>query len=286
MLKQNGQIVLILILVMTVALGIGISVIQRSLSDISTSSKVEESSRAFSAAEAGIESAMDCPSCGATTIQLDNQSQANVSGGFLTPPVALNGTRQEPFEFPPLSREQTAHVWLADFNTDTNPPALQYSEPNLDIYWGSSTDKPYTDKAALEVSFVYYDGVTYKAEKWFYDPVVRTPANNFTSTPCTGYTLGSKTYWCYQNINFSSIPGYVEQMMISARLLYNSTSQPVTFHALGTCGWFCSIPPQARTIISIGKAGQTERKVKLFQVTNVAPPYYDYGLFSVGEITK
>src|SRR3989339_1641784 len=56
--RQAGQVILILILVMAVALAIGISVIQRSLSDISTSSKVEQSSRAFSAAEAGIEKAL------------------------------------------------------------------------------------------------------------------------------------------------------------------------------------------------------------------------------------
>ena len=44
-----ATIILILVLVMTVALAIGISVIQRSLSDISTATKVEQSSRAFSA---------------------------------------------------------------------------------------------------------------------------------------------------------------------------------------------------------------------------------------------
>ena len=56
--NERGQIILVLVLVITVALAIGISVVQRSLSDISTSTKVEESSRAFSAAEAGIERAL------------------------------------------------------------------------------------------------------------------------------------------------------------------------------------------------------------------------------------
>ena len=53
--NKKGQILLALILVMTVALAIGLSVIQKSLVDVSTSTKVEQSSMAFSAAEAGIE---------------------------------------------------------------------------------------------------------------------------------------------------------------------------------------------------------------------------------------
>ena len=56
--KEKGQIILILLLVMTVALGVGLTIVQRSLTDISTSTKVEQSSRAFSAAEAGIEKAL------------------------------------------------------------------------------------------------------------------------------------------------------------------------------------------------------------------------------------
>ncbi len=45
--NQKGQLILILILVMTVALSIGLSIVQKSLVDVSTSSKVEQSSRAF-----------------------------------------------------------------------------------------------------------------------------------------------------------------------------------------------------------------------------------------------
>ena len=59
--EQKGQVILILILVMTVGLAIGLSIVQKSLVDISTASKIEQSSRAYSAAEAGVERAFGRP---------------------------------------------------------------------------------------------------------------------------------------------------------------------------------------------------------------------------------
>src|SRR3989338_1010156 len=144
--NERGQVVLILVLVMTVALAIGISVIQRSLSDVSTSSKVEQSSRAFSAAEAGIENKL---SGGTGSINFtENSSTAEVTGGDLVPVVPAVGTRQVPLEYPPLAKEEVAHVWLA--NPDT---AAEFYKPltnDLDIYWGDP--KASSDKAALELT--------------------------------------------------------------------------------------------------------------------------------------
>ena len=53
--SQSGQIVIILLLLMLVILSIGLAVTQRTITNVSTSSQTEQSSRAFSAAEAGLE---------------------------------------------------------------------------------------------------------------------------------------------------------------------------------------------------------------------------------------
>src|SRR5258708_37498979 len=77
---QNGQIVVVLVLVMLVALTIGLAITLRSVSDVTTSTQTEQSSRAFSAAEAGIERAIQAGPTGpqTTSFTLDNQSSAQV----------------------------------------------------------------------------------------------------------------------------------------------------------------------------------------------------------------
>ncbi len=281
--RERGQVVLILILVMTVALAIGISVVQRSLSDISTSTKVEESSRAFSAAEAGIEQALNSGSTIPVTFA-ENQSGATVTKTDLLPVVSIH---QDALEFPPLSKEQTAHVWLADYRVGSNPPPAHYIQNTLDIYWG---DPIATDKAALELTLIYYDGA-YKTTKWYLSSDSSNTTSSFVLvTTCSTdgkIPQGSTTkYLCYKQL--TGLPANL--MMITARLLYNSTSQPFAVQAVGTCAVAsakdCSIPPQATVFISTGTAGQTQRRIKLFQIEKVAPPYFDYGLFSAGEINK
>lgn len=55
---QKGQIALIVLLVATVMLTIGLAVVQRSLFDVKLTEQEEESSRAFQAAETGVEEAL------------------------------------------------------------------------------------------------------------------------------------------------------------------------------------------------------------------------------------
>lgn len=295
-----------LILVMTVALAIGLSIVQKSLTDVSTANKVEDSQRAFSAAEAGIEKALQ----GNTTSQnfRENNSRiANLDDSGDIPKLPDPNTQQQPLEYPPLAKEEVAQIWLADPDPNvrlpdctridaTKPPAVPtcYKQNTLSIYWGSSN----TDKAALELTLIYYDGTNYASRKWYLDQssAVRNPANNFDQVNnCSGgYTpIGSTTpYQCYAILGDESINAAnngvlpANLMMIRARLLYNTTSQPIAVLASGTCGRDCSLPAQARMLTSTGAAGETQRKVKVFQTNKVLPPFFDYAIFSNGEIRK
>ena len=73
---NKGQIILVLLLMAAVAITIALSVVQRSLVDISSSVKQEESTRALSAAEAGIEKALRNDVSG--PISLSNDARAEV----------------------------------------------------------------------------------------------------------------------------------------------------------------------------------------------------------------
>lgn len=297
--NQTGQVLLALILIMTVALAIGLSIVQKSLVDVSTATKVEESSRAFSAAEGGIEkyiqSGISNVNCTSDTCKVqfsENSSQANVEGGNLIPRLPAVNTRQEALEYPPLAKEEIAQVWLADFNSSTNPPAQFYKQNSLEIYWGDPSLS--TDKAALELTLVYYgtdstdlvdpSTTKYRSKKFYLDQMLRNPSNNFDiSANCNGdHSVGSNTYQCSKTLNLPS----GSLMLIRARLLYNTTSQPFAVWALGTCGQDCSIPPQARILVSTGISGETQRRVQVFQIQKVVPSYFDYAIFSAGDISK
>ncbi len=282
--NEKGQLILTLILVMTVALAIGLSVVQKSLVDVSTSTKVEQSSRAFSAAEAGIEKALKGDTGGVNFPDTGSKTTAVVDTNLIpcTPGVGSCPLgQQDPLQYPPVAKEDVVQVWLANYTSTTNPPPAHYTQSSLDVYWGNSDD----DKAALELTLVYHDGNAYKSQKWYLDQISRIPANNFDVSALCGkdrWPVGTNKYQCKKTLQ--SLPAGL--MLLRTRLLYNSSSQPFAVQAVGTCGTSCSLPPQAREITSTGVAGETQRKVNLFLLNNVVPSYFDYAIFSAGKIEK
>lgn len=298
---HSGQVLLVLLLVMVASLAIGLSIIQRSLTDLSTSTKVEQSSRAFSAAEAGIEKALSSNIPIPPGLPVQNNAQIKNVTKDNVPAL------RQILEYPALSKEEPAHVWLADPNTGN--PYYLINTP-IDIYWGLGTNS--ADKPAIALTLVYYDGVVYKSKKCFLDSgsisdPTRVSNNNFVdiwniSTPTTpdqrcgfviqsnscsqsgirpsgGTTLGSSTpFLCKTTL--SSIPA--QPMILRARMLYNYTAQPF---AVGPTG-LASLPPQGKLITSTGVSGETERRVQVLQIEKVVPFIFDYAIFSAAEISK
>ncbi|TSC65478.1 MAG: Uncharacterized protein CEO21_400 [Microgenomates group bacterium Gr01-1014_80] len=268
---------MVLLLVMTVALGIGLSIISRTLTDVSTSTKVEQSSRAFSAAEAGIEQALKQ---NYQPVNFANQSQATVN-----PPVDLP-LAGKGLEYPPVSKEETAHFWLADPKASLptcGPPNICYTQPTLDIYWGS----PNSDKAAIEITIINWNGSSFQQTKYFYDSdPTRISANGFSSplTPCSSSISvdtsfgSSRQFYC--KVTLSGLPSGL--MILRARLLYTNVTQPIAVIPTGGA----SLPPQAKVYTSIGTSGNTQRTIQLFSLEKVVPFYLDYAIFSTGSINK
>lgn len=285
--NEHGQVILILILVMTVALAIGISVIQRSLSDISTSSKVEQSSRAFSAAEAGIEKAIQGDTA-ITTTDLGNSStiQDVQKNNVPDPSAAPN----QAIEYPPIAKEELAQVWLA------NPDDLSqfYNQSSINIYWGLANIT--TDKPAIEITVIYKDASNvYQLKKFLLDSdQSRTNPpnpNGFTDASGSCYptsnplpidtSLGTQRPFLCKTTISGLLP---KLMLLRARILYSNLSQP--FAVQPNCVGACPLPLQGRLFTSTGISGQTQRKVQVFRLDKVVPPYFDYAIFSAGTISK
>ena len=267
---MKGQIVLIFLLVITVALGIGLAVVSRSISDVSNATKVEDSTRAFSAAEAGIEKALSgSGNLSAVPIGVGANATVSVSEEL---PLA-----NQALEYPLLNQEDVAQIWLADPNTLNT----YYNQPDIDLYWGLD------NQTALAVTVAYKEGLDYKADKFFFDPdSTRGGANRFNQRGvpnCSGAfnlttSMGSnRKFYCKASINLQP-----NSILIRARLLYNKIPAPFALSPTRNG----SLPPQARIYTSIGSAGQTQRKVSVFKLDKVVPPYFDYAIFSAADIIK
>ncbi|OGE41954.1 hypothetical protein A3B45_01900 [Candidatus Daviesbacteria bacterium RIFCSPLOWO2_01_FULL_39_12] len=293
---QSGQIVLILLLVITIGLGIGLSVIQRSITNVSTSTKVEESSRAFSAAEAGIEQALVQISQGSSPTGVDfttqNQSKAVIETSGLVP--ALNQT----FETPPISKEEMAQVWLATPSSAPNPASLFYDQSSLDIYWGNSN---VSQDPAVETSLIYIQNGEIKRKSFYFDPDSSRASGNGFSPPggsfagCPDYTISTsfganRSFACkatLSNLGTTDLGAGRILLLTRARIFYTNSTNPVAFAPTGGgCGQSCSFPPQATIIVSTGTSGATQRRVQLFKQPTVLPWFFDFAIFSLAAINK
>lgn len=289
--NSSGQVLLLLILLLTAVLVIGLAVISRSIQDVKTSGNIEQSSRAFSAAEAGIEKALVGDFSGVSFT--DTGASATVSPSADLPVLPGSGTRQIALEYPPLSKEDFAHVWLADYKSLASPPTNYYAQSSLEIFWGNNST---TDKAAVELTIVSWNGSGYINTKSYFDPdPLRASGSGFTdvSSSCSGGVDGSggkladtiygsgRKFYCSKVVNLP-----VNPILLRARLLYNANAQPMAFWAVGTCGVSCSLPSQAQILSATGTAGSTQRKIQVFKLNQVVAPYFDFAIFSAGDITK
>lgn len=293
--NHRGQITIVLLLLLLAALSVALAVTQRSITNVATSTQSEESTRAFSAAEAGIEKATQTcppgqPSCTEIDpISLTNQATAKV---ILSPPLPLP---KQALEYPPLGKEEVAQFWLA--NPTTSPPATFYTASSFDIYFGNSDLTTTQDFPAIEVNVVTSNAGVYKSNRYYLDSKSRNPTNNFNLATCGNVdpiptanykNSPSSTFYCKGTIPYPgcSAPGCTAYtgtpIMARVRILYSTTKQSIALApALGN-----SLPPQATLYTSTGNSGLSQKTISVFRTTNVVPPFFDYAIFSAGNITK
>ncbi len=310
---EKGQALIILLMIMLVALTVGLAITQRSISDLAQSNREEQSTRAYSAAESGIEQALQNPSISGAPISLGNQSTTTVR---ISPALPHTG---KALEYPPIGRDTVAQFWLADPNTLTS---VYPSNQKIDIYFGLATPNPdgsccsnnataNPDTPAIEINIIYLNSGDYSSTRYFFDPLSTTRRlnNNFydpsdTTTwpgsdcPSNGFpsssdvpintsnsqntTIKDRYFRCKVALTTPSSP-----VMIRARVLYSNTAQPIAVGPDDSCTPSpCSLPQQATIYTSIGSAGQVQRKLQVFKLQNVVPQLFDFAIFSASNITK
>lgn len=259
---QSGQALLVVILTMIVALTVGLSVASRSITNVRISTSEEESQKAFSAAEAGIEELLKS---GASTASdtLPNQAIYNARTISAISPndFVVSGT---------ASKDDAVQIWLSNYPDYANPYG-----GDITIGWGDSSDScgPPINAPGLEI-IIFYGNVNSPSISRFAVDACSGRGNNF-SVANPGPTISGKTFnYGYTMTNFSASFPSVKFMRIIP--LYKST-------ALGVRG-SVAIPSQGKVVESTGEvsSGQQKivRKIKVFQAYPSLPSFFDHAVFS------
>lgn len=273
-----GQVILIILLVTAVGLTIGLSLVSRTISDVKISTQVADSSRAFSAAESGIETALKGAAIGGTGV-------INIGGASANYNVVKLGGDSNPLTLPNNSPGNTQSVWLVEHQADGSlfpTPTPLYTASSLELCWGP--DKTSSDPnpiPAVEATLLYYSGGTYKIGKAAFDPSAR--GNNFTpastSKPTDNFCNTGKKYEYILNLASSGTFGNsTGDTLVLLRLnpVYNTTDLVVK-PAGGVGG---NLPTEGKTISSTGTTTSgVARKLTVLQGYTTLPSFMDYTLF-------
>jgi Tfp pilus assembly protein PilX len=192
---SSGQILLITLLVLTVGLTIALAMIGRSRTNVNIGNEIEDSSRAFNAAEAGIEQALKTASGSAQTL----------SGGLASynTNVSAIGGGTGAFAFPQRTvKGDTETLWLVNHNTDGSVNETRaYTSNTIDVCWkGFGGTVP-----ALSTIVLFKRGANYMVARAAYDSDgTRTPQNKFSTPNGFGSRCGQSAV-NYSTITFSSL---------------------------------------------------------------------------------
>ncbi len=249
--KNSGQAVLLILLVVAVALGLGLSIMSQSTTDIRISQQEQESARAFSAAEAGIEDALRAITVGSGNLTVDGidvnyevTGQQFLEGQFKeneSAQVILDGTANT------LTLE-----WVDEGSPTENPLTCV----------GKTNEAP----ASLLITVI---NASYQVRRYGINACALNTSNNLDDVADPGSGKYLRKY------DLSLVAG---DQLVRIRPLYNLTSLQVTAAN--------ALPNQAYLISSSAQI-ETTKEAKAIEVTRLepaTPSIFDYVLFSGGNL--
>lgn len=284
---DGGQVLLIVVLVIIVTSTIGLSIATRSITSLRTSTEEAESQKALSAAEAGIERAIQ----GSVPIALSSQTVLDSEGGsnstYSTKVMQVDSTQFLINGGNIIPKDEGADVWIVSHDSNNNPV---YSEakslPFINLYWGSASElcDTSTAPAAVEAIVVSKNRSTgeIKSYRYTYDSCpTRRSGNNFTPADSGSFAIAGVTFTnrtAPQNdlaknvediVFIRVIPIYKDAVIAVSACNHNQTPATCT-----------PLPIQGYLISSMGISGQANRKLTVFKgYPQTYLPYLSYGLF-------
>ncbi len=264
---RSGQMVLIVILIMVIALTVGLSMISRTSTDVRMTGQFEDSARAFSAAEAGIEQALK--SNASSTFSLPDGTQ--VTTNF----QPISGTSAV-YSVPAASTRvgTVATVFLTGHAADgTLDFSTAYAQPTVTIcYTPASTEIP-----ALEAIVYYKTGAEYRLFRWATDPVAATDRGQFNGFAAQAAVPGgcglSGTVYAFP-LTVIPVAG-AQPAFVRIKSYYADAS--VSIAPAGGA----ALPRQGDQIDASGVApGGVTRKITVIRQYRAPSSYFDHVIYS------
>jgi len=277
--KSSGQAVLLVILGMAVVLTIVLSVVSRSVTDVSVTNVEEGSSKAFSAAEAGIERLLIGDASFISNLDLGNNASIQSAQSLVL------GEGEASFDFPDTYNSgDLATVWFVSHD-DTNIQKLSCT--GKPCFNGTSFSIHWNGDVAVEVS-VYYDtngssGVIastpnfsgVKVKRFAFDPnATRRNNNKFSAT-----IASSQQGYSYSSGDIS-LSGLTRPLFARVKFLYGSASGFRVTTVGGT------LPSQGRLLVSKGAASNATRQIEVRDYYRAPIEVFEAGIFSQADLTK
>lgn len=285
----SGQALLLVLLSMSVVLTIVLSILARSTLDIGVSTGSEQSVRAFSAAEAGIEQALVIGSksgnIGDATFNANVTDFSSGVSEFILPSSLYSG--------------ESATVWFVSHDKTTGNLSCTgvdnpcFTGSKIQVCWGKGGT---SDTPAIEVSIVYltFPGVytTAQIARVVADPNATRRSLNSFSEPDPG-NCGVTGFAFNKIIDFGNgglklLPASIYTQpnglqLARISLLYNDvTAHPVAIKVIS--GGF--LPAQGVVINSSGVSGASTRRVEVIRGFKELPGIFENVVISYGGITK
>lgn len=263
--REEGQVLLITLLVLTVATTIALSLIGRATLDFSISNQLEESTRAFSAAEAGVEQALKSG-------QGTNGPKVLTSGVTYSVNVNSIGGASGIYQLShKTSKDVTETIWLAKHTDATTIDETPYYTSNtITMCWSQGDNPP-----GLVIGVLYKDVGGYKLAKVAYDPIAVARGDNLDGTGISTNGCGQSMY--SKVLDFTALgitPASDTLIALRIRPVYADTT--IAIDGLGA-----GIPQQGNVIESTGQTGSgVTRKVVVYQQYRAPLSVFDSVIYS------
>lgn len=274
---QKGQVLLIVVLIMVIALTVGLSLASRSIINLKTTTQESDSQKAFQAAEAGVEIALQkSATTSDVTIGQKTLDNSAVINSVLIHPIS--GSQIVLNDGNPISQDEGIDVWLTNYPNYSGTPWTG----QIYMYWGSKSGCKDAAMEAIVISGTSSTDPNMSISRFGIDPCGtnsidatqnRTGQNKFSPASQPTDTVNGHSFNFVTNISVTS------GLLMRLIPLYASTPIGIKGYQTGSPLTLQSFPSQGRIITSTGSYGSTERKVSFFQGYPLLPSEFFYSLF-------
>jgi len=305
---EAGQILLIVLVTSAILFTLVMSIATRSVTEVSTTTTEEESLRAFSAAEAGIEevlvSSYNLGDVVTNTVGEELET-GTAPAGYEATIDTFGETQQYNYPYEVFSGD-VVPIWFVGHDINGNLTCGGgvncFRGNHIDLCWGKDgTGSNGNDTPAVFVSIIYipnprqptsrtnevqiaragYDPYATRASRDHFERLKSNERNSSCDIDGYPYQFDRRIQFNQLGIPSTSFNNAGGLQVMLVKILYNDTLS----HTMGVMT-SNPLPDQGIRIDSKGESGDSVRNVEVFVPYAVMPAIFDAALFSPLEISK